>query len=217
MEVNPKKSSDKSDQRYFENKLHLIDVDSAIGLWKDGTEWWTVLFWKQNQREPIKRFSPDANIQAGLVFWRKIGFQSPKRYPNNWNIFRLYGVRMRESEGALISYYYYFYYFHFILFLISYLISCQSELSLITNQSLSPSSGNCEVWQYSKADISGNISHFEVFVSRPWSWVWPLTQKEMKQLYSFTFILIDDGWAIWWWYIRGGWVATVGNYFVLSC
>ena len=29
MEVNPKKSSDKSDQRYFENKLHLIDVDSA--------------------------------------------------------------------------------------------------------------------------------------------------------------------------------------------
>ena len=113
MEVNPKKSSDKSDQRYFENKLHLIDVDSAIGLWKDGTEWWTVLFWKQNQREPIKRFSSDANIQAGLVFWRKIGFQSPTRYSNNWNIFRLYGVRMRESEGALISYHYYFYYFHY--------------------------------------------------------------------------------------------------------
>ena len=109
---------------------------------------------------------------------------------------------MRESEGAfliifisIISYFVLLLFplFPFILFLISYLISCQSELSLITNQSLSPSSGNCEVWQYSKADISGNITHFEVFVSRPWSWVWPLTQKEMKQMFSFTFILIDDG------------------------
>ena len=103
---------------------------------------------------------------------------------------------MRESEGALliivISIISYFVLLLFPLFLIPYLISCQSELSLITNQSLSPSSGNCEVWQYSKADISGDIPHFEVFVSRPWSWVWPLTQKEMKQLYSFTFILIDD-------------------------
>ena len=79
---------------------------------------------------------------------------------------------MRESEGALliivISIIFYFLLLLFPLFLIPYLISCQSELSLITNQSLSPSSGNCEVWQYSKAGISGNVQHFEVFVSKPW-------------------------------------------------
>ena len=79
---------------------------------------------------------------------------------------------MRESEGALliivISIIFYFLLLLFPLFLIPYLISCQSELSLITNQSLSPSSGNCKVWQYSKAGISGNVQHFEVFASKPW-------------------------------------------------
>ena len=118
MEVNPEKSSDKSDQRYFENKLHLIDIDSAIGLWKDGTEWWTVLFWKQNQRDPIKRFSPDANIQAGLVFWRKIGFQSPTRHSNNWNIFQVVWSNNERKWGRPSSYYY-FYYFLFLITIIS--------------------------------------------------------------------------------------------------
>ena len=59
-----KKYSDKSDRRYLENKLRLIDTDSEIVLWKDWTGWWMGLFWKLNHQDPIIRHFPLTNIQA---------------------------------------------------------------------------------------------------------------------------------------------------------
>ena len=111
----------------------------------------------------------------------------------------------------LISFYYYFHYFLFLIWFLANLSWAWSPIRVCLHHQGTVRSGNI------RKLTSLAIFHTSKFLSVDLGLGFGRWHRRKRSSCFLSFLFWSTMDEQWWWYIRGGWVATVGNYFVLSC